>query len=120
MHKSILDILDANKEKVDPTFQQNLPDNPKLVKGDKLSGQLLYENTVTGLRYLVPNVWYNQPVERRVDAMRFYAKRHLACAVYWDNSTAPCALLMAKKMKASAERCNALADEMEDTGEVLA
>lgn len=54
-------------------FKQAKPKNIvwTLVEGDKRSGQLRYKSDTETI--VVPNIWYNQPVEWRIEIMRFYA-----------------------------------------------
>lgn len=59
----------------DPRFRQCLPIGRKLVLlGDvQNDGVLLYRDHEDGTEYLVPNVWYNQPIDSRIAYWRYLA-----------------------------------------------
>lgn len=67
-------------------FAQQLPHkNFELVEGNIRSGQILYRDTNTGQEYIVPNVWYNQPLTWQLKAARFYAERTKHLVEYWKH-----------------------------------
>lgn len=93
----------------------------KLVAGDKFTGILLWLDTKSGEEFLVPSLWYNQPVEWRIEAMKFQAERSRENARKirqdkthsWWRSDEQAALDTAKKLLSIAEK-------MRKTGKVLA
>lgn len=104
-----------------PTFKQTLPDGDWVLDlASRASGQLIYVEKVTGRTVLVPNVWYNQPVEWRIEVMRFYAERSAGNAFKLRQQREPWAQTEAANSERQADRLNALADEMTRTGKVLA
>lgn len=113
----------------EPTFEQSVPpDGNWALVGpyDKRSGILTYEHRETGQRITVPNVWYNQPVEARIETMEWYAARHDECEATClaeaerFPSTRKRRLEQAEQARSCAKRLRDLADEMRRTGKVLA
>ncbi len=103
-----------------PSFAQAVPsDRPfRMVEGTIRTGLLVYEDT-TGQRVSVPNIWYNQPVEWRINAALFYAdcahetvERFRASRIAWQRD-------MAQRAAKSEARLRALADEMRNSGKIL-
>jgi hypothetical protein len=112
----------------EPTFEQSVPpDGNWALVGpyDKRSGQLAYQNE-SGEQIAVPNVWYNQPVEARIEAMEWYAARHDECEATClaeaerFPSNRKLRLEQAEQARRCAKRLRHLADEMRRTGKVLA
>lgn len=102
-------------------FQQSVPKNGswELTAGDKRSSHLQYGNGSETL--LVPNIWYNQPVQWRIEAMHFYAARFREGAQALRKFPANSRNLeRAAFNDRQARRLDDLADHMAATGKVLA
>lgn len=106
-------------------FEQTVPRDGKwtLLNNDKNAGQLFYRNVDTGKVITVPSIWYNQPVEWRIEYALFMAERaeetakniRLAIAVgsrYMYDSDA-------RRNEQQAVRLREKAQEMRETGQVL-
>ncbi|MDX5370354.1 MAG: hypothetical protein LPL29_13360 [Alphaproteobacteria bacterium] len=53
-------------------FHQSIPGDMRgwqLVDGGKWDGSLVWQEHATGRKVRVPNIWYNQTVEMRIEAM---------------------------------------------------
>jgi len=108
---------------LDSRFCQTLNRNQPLalVQGNARSGELLWRNPETAEEFLVPNIWYNQPVEWRIRAMkeqyensrRRAAKiRELKLDKYWESDS--------ESIFEVGDRSLALAEKMKRTGKVIA
>lgn len=92
-----------------------------LVQGNKKTGTILWRNTTTGEEFLTPNIWYNQPVEWRIEAMNFESEqaRKIALKLRIEKAYRG----WREDADAAVERsirCLNLAEEMARTGKVLA
>lgn len=106
-----------------PTFQQSRPIGPEwiLQNDDKTAPRLLFRHATTGEAVEVPSIWYNQPASWRAEAMRFYAARADEAAAWLRSGNGPAWVeIDANRQEATAKRLRALADTMEQTGQVLA
>jgi hypothetical protein len=101
----------------------------RLLDSGKRSSCLVYRLLDTGEEVQVPNIWYNQPVEWRIRAMRWYIERDEAClakqlreaeAADWDPAKRSSWLFLADQTKRQLIRVYRLVAEMETTGQVLA
>jgi hypothetical protein len=103
-------------------FRQGLQDIDEwsLLDGDKTSGVLTYRKGDEVA--VVPNIWYNQPVERRIEAMLWYAARERERIVTLQSDPFPKPWLdsMIASAERSAARLENLAEQMRATGKVLA
>lgn len=97
-------------------FSQSAPAGSILAEGDKFSPTLVYV-TADGTSFEVPNIWYNQPAEWRVEVFRFYASQHDDAANRQERAGD---LKKAEWLRVLAAKCRSLADEMEKTGKTLA
>lgn len=105
---------------MDPRFRQSIPkDEPLelLTVNSKWSGSLLYRNIETGQEYLVPNIWYNQPVQSRVGYYRWNGDHYLDMQrSYLEMGYKD----LADGAYKNAVYCYEIADQMEQTGIVCA
>jgi hypothetical protein len=105
----------------DPDFQQCLPRDRDWGEPSGIYfGALLYTDAATGLRAVVPNVWYNQTVETRIRSIEFYAERADESAAYKDTEKHTWSPGEAIRARADAARLRALAADMRTTRKVLA
>jgi hypothetical protein len=60
-----------------PDFLQSLPAQGRwiLLNPDKSAGLLKYKDAETGKEVSVPSIWYNQPVQWRIDYFEFCIAR---------------------------------------------
>lgn len=103
-------------------FRQSLGDREGWVldEGDKVSGALVYRKGDEVA--VVPNIWYNQPVEWRIEAMLWQAERarNSAERLRKDPFLKDYDRHKIKDHERTASRLEALAAEMQTTGKVLA
>lgn len=107
----------------DCRFHQSLPlpvEDLVLLQGSKRTNNLLYQDNTTDKQYLVPNIWYNQPVDWRIEAIQWSADRAADKAAviraekdrFWEGSY--------RDMVALSKRLQVMADEMKRTRKVIA
>lgn len=106
----------------DSRFVQTVPrnQNMRLMVGNNHNHQLLWVDGATGQQYLVPNIWYNQPVEWRIKAMDFTHERLCEQAKRirrgkehgWEREE--------QRVIEQANRTLGIKKKMEATGEVIA
>ncbi len=86
----------------------------------KGAGALAYRHNATGETILVPSIWYNQPLEWRIDGMAYVAARTTESARRQAADGKPWSRSLAAQQLRSARRCINLARAMKATGQVLA
>jgi hypothetical protein len=111
-----------------PKFQQSLPKDGEfelLTSDAKRSGSLLYRDVKTGKEILVPNVWYNQPVEWSIKAAESYIADNEGRLDYWRKGQQQALVsgrtglsqgLQIEQLERSTRRLKDLVDEMRRTG----
>jgi len=117
------EVTNAVAPYLDSRFCQTLNRNQplELVQGNSKNGELLWRNTETAEEFLVPNVWYNQPVEWRIQHMKYEYEcsrrraakiRELKLDKYWESNS--------ERILEAGDRSLVLAEKMERSGEVIA
>lgn len=60
----------------DPRFCQCIPhEDVTLIEGNSRSSDLRYRDNRNDAEYVVPNIWYNQPIEWQIEYHRFHSGR---------------------------------------------
>lgn len=100
------------------TFYQSLPEGRTwtLLTDDKKVGQLVYRDQ-DGEEALVPSIWYNQPIQWRIDYFRFCVQRDRRLAANWLTSKDTWGPRQAADLNKQADRLADQIAEMERTGQ---
>lgn len=116
------------RKAADTDFRQTIPGFGKWTlvgKFNKSAGVLKYADE-DGQTITVPNIWYNQPVEVRIEFYRVQAHEARQRATHLiaehrhgPSATTPWAEAAIQGALTTAERCDAIANEMERTRKVI-
>lgn len=106
---------------LDPAFAQSLPEGHGWQFQGHRNGGLHYVDPATGAESVVPNIWYNQPVDWQVRAARWNADRARERAERLRGEPFPKPWIASdiRQQEEMAARLDRLADEMERRGKVL-
>jgi hypothetical protein len=114
-------MLYDNRIPFDQSLDKNRP-HKLLTKNSKRSGCLTYQYLDTDEKIIVPNIWYNQTYQTRVEAVRWEAKQCINRAESYEKRP-PVGMSkenadnIAKRYRERAARIFAEADRMEAAGD---
>lgn len=83
-------------------------------------GFVLFRHKETGAECACPNIWYNQPVEARIEYYRFVESENVLRRKHWEASKDPGAHWHLKDIAKHEINIAALIATMEETGKVIA
>lgn len=97
------------------SFAQSMPEDGVLIEGDQKKSSRLVYRAPDGEIFVVPNIWYNQPIAWRIDHLKWLIERARSRARFLRATDK--SLQLAKELEEQAIRLEGELAELSQLGE---